>query len=315
MTMSTTHPDAAFAVLTDAGLLRLITSFQGGLPYLVGQVDASLQGLTKLGSFRGKLPQFAIRRRDQKMLELLLRATQNPNLQKLPQMQFSGVRRCAIECNSLQLLKWLYATRDKSPTLSDERRLLGVAVTSYFDNTELMEWLHSAVDGPHESVQAVTEVEVCRAAGLGNVRAIRWLHEHGSTAFSSLVVDTAAVHGHLEIVQFLHENRSEGCTARAMHGAALNGYHEVVTYLALNQLTRPEERTLAMAASAGHLRCVEALCQLARPPLGSGVWQFAEARQCALKAGHKDVARFLVHQESKHEAGINENRHRWFGLF
>lgn len=112
-------------------------------------------------------------------------------------------------------MKWLHATRNKSPTLSGEPRLLGVAVTSYFDNVEIMEWLCNAPDGPRESVQAVTEVEVCRAAGLGNVRAIRWLHEHGSTAFSLLVMDTAAMHGHLEIVRLLHENRREGCTTRA----------------------------------------------------------------------------------------------------
>ncbi|GMF21223.1 unnamed protein product [Phytophthora fragariaefolia] len=309
------HPEAAFVVLTDIGLFQHITSFQEGLPYLVGQLDASLKGFTKLGSFRGKLPQFAIRRRDQKMLELLLRATQNPNIQKLPQIQFSGVRRCAIECNSLKLLKWLHATRDKSPALSEERRLLGVAVTSYYDNVEIMNWLHNAPDGPCESVLAVTEVEVCRAAGLGNIRTIRWLHEHGSTAFSSLVMDTAAAYGHLKIVQYLHENRSDICTTRAMHGAALNGYHEVVMYLAVNHLACPAERTLVMAASAGHLRCVEALCQFAQLPLGSVL---AEAHQSALTAGHKDIARFLAQQIDKTEgmgASSKRKKHYWFEFF
>ncbi|GMF34006.1 unnamed protein product [Phytophthora lilii] len=36
--------NAALAVLTDLGLLQHITSFQEGLPYVVGQVDASLEG-------------------------------------------------------------------------------------------------------------------------------------------------------------------------------------------------------------------------------------------------------------------------------
>ncbi|EEY54326.1 uncharacterized protein PITG_07942 [Phytophthora infestans T30-4] len=184
MTSTATHPRAALAVLTDTGLLLHITSFQTGLPYL--------------------LPRFAIRQRDLHMLEVLQRATQNPRLQNLPQLQFYGVRRCAIQYNSLQLLKWLHATRDKSPTMTDEPRLLGVAVTCYFDNVEIMEWLHSAPEGPHEAIDKITEVELCHAADFGNIRAIRWLHEHGCTVFSPLVMDTAATHGCLELL----------CTAR-----------------------------------------------------------------------------------------------------
>ncbi|KAG3080926.1 hypothetical protein PI124_g19287 [Phytophthora idaei] len=303
---------AALAVLTDSGLLLHITSFQEGLPYLVGKIDASLDCFTQLGVFRGKLPRFAIRQRDQHMLEVLQRATQNPRLQKLPQLQFYGVRRCAIQYNSLQLLKWLHATRDKSPTMADEPRLLGVAVTCYFDNVEIMEWLHSAPEGPHEAVNMVTEVELCRAAEFGNIRGIRWLHEHGCTAFTPLVMDTAATHGYLELVAFLHESRSEGCTTRAMHGAALNGYHEVAKFLAQNRSEGPSERTLEMAASAGHLRCIQVLCKFALPPHGSEGWKFGVAHQCAIDAGHKDVARFLAIQKEK---GTKEKKRRCFGLF
>ncbi|RLN96177.1 hypothetical protein BBJ28_00017008 [Nothophytophthora sp. Chile5] len=256
------RPSAAFRVLTDRGLLQLITSFQAGLPFLVGAFNASLvepDGSTRLGNYRGKLPQFAIRRRDEHMLALLQQATQNPRLRALPQLQFCGVRRCAIEYNSLHLLRWLQATRANSPTLTNEYHLLGVAVTSYFDNPGILDWLYSASEGPHESIESVTMPEVCRAAGLGNRNAICWLHEHGSSAFSPLVMDTAAAHGHLDIVRFLHERRSEGCTTRAMHGAALNGYDEVVTYLAQNRQEGPDMQTLEMAASGGRLRCVKAL--------------------------------------------------------
>ncbi|KAG7390727.1 hypothetical protein PHYPSEUDO_006846 [Phytophthora pseudosyringae] len=219
MTTPPAHEDAAFAVLTDYGLLQHITSFQDGLPYLVGQIDASLDCSTQLGSFRGKLPRFAIRQRDLHVLEVLRRATQNPRLQNLPQLEFWGVRRCAIQYNSLELLKWLHSTRDKSPTMSDETRLLGVAVTCYFDNVEILEWLNSAPEGPREPI-AVTEVELCRAAGFGNP-----------------------------------------------------------------------------------------------PPRGSGVWGFRVARQCAIDAGHKDVARFLAQQrENPKFAGTKDKRRRCFGL-
>ncbi|ETL99879.1 hypothetical protein L917_03347 [Phytophthora nicotianae] len=312
MTTTTSHTGAALAVLTDHGLLLHITSFQGGLPYLVGKIDASLDCFTQLGAFRGKLPRFAIRQRDLHMLEVLQRASQNPRLQKLPQLQFYGVRRCAIQYNSLQLLKWLHATRDKSPTMTDEPRLLGAAITCYFDNVEIMEWLHSAPEGPHEAVDRVTEVELCHAAEFGNIRGIRWLHEHGCTAFTPLVMDTAATHGYLELVTFLHENRTEGCTTRAMHGAALNGYHEVVKFLALNRSEGPSERTLEMAASAGHLRCVKLLCKVAQPPRGTDSWNFKVAHQCAIDAGHRDVARFLAIQTEK---GTKEKKRWCFGLF
>ncbi|KAF1781656.1 P-type ATPase, N-terminal [Phytophthora cactorum] len=284
---------AALAVLTDSGLLLHITSFQEGLPYLVGKIDASLDCFTQLGVFRGKLPRFAIRQRDLHMLEVLQRATQNPRLQKLPQLQFYGVRRCAIQYNSLQLLKWLHATRDKSPTMTDEPRLLGVAVTCYFDNVEIMEWLHSAPEGPHEAVNMVTEVELCRAAEFGNIRGIRWLHEHGCTAFTPLVMDTAATHGYLKLVTFLHESRSEGCTTRAMHGAALNGYHEVVKFLAQNRSEGPSERTLEMAASAGHLL----------------VSKYSASLRCLLMVVKGGSLEWLT------KKGTKEKKRRCFGLF
>ncbi|KAG1691861.1 hypothetical protein DVH05_024524 [Phytophthora capsici] len=307
--------DVAFTVLTNYGLLQHITSFQGGLPYLVGEISASLDCLTQLGSFRGKLPRFAIRQRDLHMLEVLRKATLNPRLQKLPQLEFYAVRRCAIEYNSLQVLKWLHSTRDTSPTMSDETRLLAEAVTCYFDNVDMMEWLHSAPEGPHESISMITEVELCRAAGFGNIRGIRWLHEHGSTAFSTLVMDTAATHGHLELVTFLHDHRPEGCTTRAMHGAALNGYHQVVEFLAKNRLEGPNDRTLEMAASAGHLKCVQALVKFAQPPPGgSGVWNFEAARQLAIDAGHKVVADYLARSREKVSQGAKKKRY-CFGLF
>ncbi|KAL3669253.1 hypothetical protein V7S43_005635 [Phytophthora oleae] len=182
------------------------------------------------------------------MLEVLRRATHNPRLQKLPQLEFYGVYRCAIEHNSLQVLKWLHSTRDKSPTMSEEPKLLAEAVTCSFDNVDIMDWLHSAPEGPHEPIATITEVEMCRAAGFGNIRAIRWLHEHESTAFSTLVMDTAAMYGHLELVKFLHENRPEGCTTRAIHGALLTGYHEVVNFLAENRVECPSDSALEMAA-------------------------------------------------------------------
>ncbi|KAL3669254.1 hypothetical protein V7S43_005636 [Phytophthora oleae] len=310
-----TSGDVAFAVLTNYGLLQHITSFQGGLPYLVGQISANLDCLTQLGSFRGKLPRFAIRQRDLHMLEVLRKATLNPRLQKLPQLEFYGVRRCAIEYNSLQVLKSLHSTRDKSPTMSEEPKLLAEAVTCYFDNVDIMDWLHNSPEGPHELISMITEVEMCRAAGFGNIRAIRWLHEHESTAFSTLVMDTAAMYGHLELVKFLHENRPEGCTTRAMHGAALNGYHEVVKFLAKNRVEGPSDRTLEMAASAGHLKCVQALLKFAQPPpRGSGVWKFGVARQFAIDAGHKDVANYLARHREKATAGAKKKRY-CFGLF
>ncbi|RLN58316.1 hypothetical protein BBJ29_002487 [Phytophthora kernoviae] len=226
-----------------------------------GKFDASLvtPDGSRIGNYRGKLPTFAIRQRNQYLLELLLRATQNEHLRALPQLQFCGVYRCAIEYNSLHLLKWLHATRDKSPTLSNASRLLASAVTSYFDNVEVLQWLHSAPEGPREPITYVSVYDICCAAELGNVQAIRWLHENGSLAFSPQVMDMAATHGHLELVQFLDENRNEECTVQAMHGAALNGYHEVVAYLAQHRTEGPAANTLEMTASAGHLRCIQVL--------------------------------------------------------
>lgn len=54
------------------------------------------------------------------------------------------------------------------------------------------------------------------AAKAGNMRLVRFLHEHGTDRWTSAATDDAAKGGHLDIISFLHENRSEGCTTRTL---------------------------------------------------------------------------------------------------
>lgn len=276
---------AALRVLTQRPLLRHIASFMSGLPFLAGEFEATISGST---AYKGSLPQLATRRRDLGMLKLLHRLARADEYCGVPKLQFCGVTRCAVQYDSVDILRWISSVRAEASSEFDDDSsgLLAAAVTSYFDDPWVMNW----VLANYGEQRGVTLQEVCAAAAIGNVNAIKWLHAAGSRAFSPLVMDTAAAHGHLNIVQFLHANRREGCTRRAMHGAAVHNYADVVEFLGEHRQEGPEEQTLAAAAGAGHLRVVELLCRVSTRGC------LYDAHKSAGEWGHAEVARFLKRQ-------------------
>lgn len=299
---------AALRVLTQRPLLRYIASFMDGLPFLVGEFEASIAGST---DYHGSLPQFATRRRDLEMLKRLFQLSRAEEYCGIPKLQFYGVTRCAIQYNALEILRWIASMRDDpsvvrsgDPSGSSDFAdsgdgLLAAAVTSYFDDLWAMNW----VLAQYGVRRAITLQEVCAAAAIGNVNAIKWLHAHGCGTFSPLVMDTAAVHGHLNIVQFLHANRSEGCTTRAMHGAAMHNYADVVEFLGEHRREGPEDRTLGVAASVGHLRVVKALCRVSTRGC------LHDAYKSAIAWDHAEVAAFLKSQMAPGVRSCSLERH------
>ncbi|KAJ3397542.1 hypothetical protein HDV05_002908, partial [Chytridiales sp. JEL 0842] len=83
------------------------------------------------------------------------------------------------------------------------------------------------------------------AASLGNLEAVRFLHEHCDKGCTTYAMDLAAGAGHLPVVQFLHEQRSEGCTVKAMHDAAIHGELDVVEWLHKNREEGCQKTTIS----------------------------------------------------------------------
>lgn len=294
------HDSVVLRVLTQRPLLQRVCSFMDGLPYLVGAFAASIVGSDgeKLPNFRGKLPHFAVRRRNLEMLQLLHHARQHSQYSNLPELDFFNVASCAVEYNALKILQWL---SDEGITMQTNRSpLLVIAITNYFDNPRIMDWAEANYPGARLSIQLQ---DVCSAAAIGNINAIQWLHERECNVFSPIVMDTAATHGHLNIVQFLHANRREGFTPRGIHGAALHGYADVVEFLIQTGKEKPWDHTLQMAATAGHLQVVQLLCR------ASHCGCLFEAHCSAVASKQLEVAAFLKSEMVPNLRKCNLNQH------
>lgn len=79
----------------------------------------------------------------------------------------------------------------------------------------------------HNSGSAFNAHIMDRAAQLGYLDIVKFLHENRTEGCSNGAMDLAAEHGHIHVVKFLQENRTEGCTEYAI----VNGNLEIVEYL------------------------------------------------------------------------------------
>ncbi|EQC33963.1 hypothetical protein SDRG_08642 [Saprolegnia diclina VS20] len=75
------------------------------------------------------------------------------------------------------------------------------------------------------------------AAQVGHLDVVVYLHTHRVDCTTN-AMDYAAGNGHLSIVRFLAEHRKEGCTENAMYDAAMYGHLPVVEYLYAAGLAR-----------------------------------------------------------------------------
>lgn len=147
-----------------------------------------------------------------------------------------------------------------------------------------VKWLHS------------NRSEGCRtkamdmAACNSHTYVILWFHRHRSEGCSINAMDDAATAGNLVMIKWLHANRSEGCSARAVVLAACIGRLDITQYLNEQVGKSCTTTVLTNAAIHGHL------------PILRWGWQWEDAwavysmdtlRDVVIN-GHRDVAKFLV---------------------
>ncbi|KAJ3319096.1 hypothetical protein HDU76_000652 [Blyttiomyces sp. JEL0837] len=98
-----------------------------------------------------------------------------------------------------------------------------------------------------------------RAAELGKLDIVKWLHENRTEGCTTDAMDLAASNGYLNVVKYLHENRNEGCTTAAMDSAAGKGFLDVVKWLHENRTEGCTTRAMDDAAELGCLPVVKYL--------------------------------------------------------
>ncbi|GMF21221.1 unnamed protein product [Phytophthora fragariaefolia] len=329
----------ALLVLTQDELLQHIGGFMSGVPFAVGAFAAReakrakaerRQQVTPVSALypqpHGYLPQLAIVRGDLRMLELLYRVSRQSQHQRNPRLEFNEVVRCAVMFNRFDALQWI----GRNCNLTDYRfegNLLNYAI-NYSEDMRILDWLHENV--PRQFVH-LRPWQLCFAASRGNLKAIRWLHEHDYEGFSAGVMDSAAIAGHLEVVRYLHERRTEGCTYEAMDMAASNGHidvvrflhhnrkdgcttvamgcaagfghNEVVEFLGKHRTEGPHPRALEDAAKNGHIECVKLLCRYSTRGC------LFQARKGAAKMKHQEIVEYLSSIMEDNIWSCNPRRH------
>lgn len=124
---------------------------------------------------------------------------------------------------NLNVAKWLCKIRGEtlSPNL--------IEITVRNGHIEMVRWMTE-----HCAFAECTPDAMDTAAGAGDLRMVRYLHESRSEGCTTKVMDAAAGGGHFQVVLYLHANRSEGCTSLAFTQAFLSGHLEILRWLVFN---------------------------------------------------------------------------------
>ncbi|KAG1693003.1 hypothetical protein DVH05_024039 [Phytophthora capsici] len=123
----------------------------------------------------------------------------------------------AAHNGNLDVVKWLHDNRTEGCTVY---AMTYAAINGHLD---VVKWLHEIGKSCSAyTMDSVTDFDV-----------LKWLHEnlHGGWLCSTRAIDKAAGLGRLDLVVWLHENRTEGYTTHAIELAAKNGHLDVVKWL------------------------------------------------------------------------------------
>ncbi|CAH0491106.1 unnamed protein product [Peronospora farinosa] len=297
---------AAFVVLTNRSLFRLLMEFIDGVPGSVVSLVADFQRIHRRvpWSAIGALPRVAIERGDMEMLRHVKRLSSAKRFQRHPELSFDGATRCAIQFGHLEILKYLADTGMLRVDSSN-----GIeALTSTTVGSMLMRWAvrYSEVLESTSKVEIVEWVaEKFSRSALRNVQAedlsrssvpvLIFLKERelATNGFEDpRLVDLVATTGKMEMLMFLLDREDEGrlltrCTQDAMDGAATNGHLEIVQYLHRHRTEGCTVAAMNGAAQNGHMEVVQFLhtqrtegCTVA-------------AMDGAARNGHLDMVMFL----------------------
>ncbi|TMW61214.1 hypothetical protein Poli38472_013677 [Pythium oligandrum] len=288
---ATQETSAAMAVVGNPTLLRLVTSYQRGIPlvfpsltikhgitrknvekarenavrvdalskhkhpYSVHKNAQQLACLEEVKRMNESYMEMAIKDDDLHVLQMVYTLHKQGISSEHPRFGFRRPVRVAAAHGGLNILKWLSEQKEKDEWLQDEW-LLDAALKSC--KMEIVQWVHETyMPRWRTSVRwkALDEIAVH-----GTQELLQWaLTTLPDAQLTTNAMDGAAANSHLKIVEYLHSERTEGCTTEAMNNAAGNGHLAVVEYLHTHRQEGCTVRAMNDAASHGHLDIVKYL--------------------------------------------------------
>ncbi|TMW61218.1 hypothetical protein Poli38472_013681 [Pythium oligandrum] len=317
--LPTQETNAVAAVLVDAMLLRLVTSYQRGIPVLFPMLaikhgitpenvkaaresaresggltsegcsvdfvlgEAEMGHLEQLKRMQASYMEMAIKDNDLHVLKLVYAIHKQGISSEHPRFGFRKPMRVAAAHGRLDILKWL-SEQEENDEWFEDRWLLDAAFKSF--DIDVVRWVHEVYSGVLDSVvrwKALDEI-----AGHGALELLQWaLTTFPDAQLTTNAMDGAAANGHLEMVKYLHSGRKEGCTTAAMNEAAGNGHLSVVEFLHTHRNEGCTVRAMNSAAGNGHLDVVKFLHENRE----EGCTNMAMDE--AATNGHLEVIRFL----------------------
>lgn len=252
-------PLAVVAVLTDPVLLREVVGFVRGVPFLLLELEISLEK-DEWSAYFGDaalVTRNAIQRADRRALQMLydvhrtLTLPAGQTLQVGAKMRFDDVLLWAVRIGNLSTLAWL---RETFPHLKARAQIMDVAIKA--GSVDLLAFLeaHYAQDIPRQDVSSCALAFAPQTKWLAIAE---WLHEHGyRNCFSSYVFERVIESGDMAMLQFLHTSWPATFPGHMMYLAATTGNLDAVRIL---QSDPRNTKSMDTAAQNGHLEIVKFL--------------------------------------------------------
>jgi ankyrin repeat protein len=223
-----------------------------------------------------------------------------------------GMLKIAIECEALDIIKWLLEIEDIK--LSDGETHTALGVAAKIGNIEVMRLLIDRGAEVNERVAGdMTPLKM--ASIFGKTEAVRFLLEKGAVvdgvnSFHQTPLMLAASQGRTEIVKCLIENGAKiNCRDKdrmtALMSAAQYGRTEVVKYLVeknanVNAKNKDKMTALMIASEHGHIKIVHVL-------LLNNAKFVGKALSIAQEKGHQDIIGVLENHLEQHGIVDDEN--------
>lgn len=317
---------ASFAVLTDATLLRQVTSFMDGVPLLLLEMERSLppdEWSARHGD-SALVTRFAIRRDDRRLLLMLYDVHCASSLTTTPprrRLNFENALVWAARVGELSILAWLQAN---CPQLNASALLMDAAIKN--GRVDVLDFLHAHYRAAFSGDTQVLGCSLAFAPRDKWLAVAEWLARHDDdyrSCFSLYVLERVIESGDAAMFAFVHARVPRVARSHLMHTAARTGNLPAVRAL---QSDLRSARSMDIAAQNGHLEIVRylhderhaacstfAMDSAARNGFLATVKFLHEHRSegCtkaalsgAAQQGHLAVVQFLV--ENRHEGDLDE---------
>ncbi|TMW61457.1 hypothetical protein Poli38472_012648 [Pythium oligandrum] len=260
---------SSLLVLSNAAIVKRVTSFQSGIPLRLGQFWCECEPDPAKRQQIDELPALIVRHAHVDLLNLLLRRPvwiyeTNSTLKKAP---MDEAWREAIRCGRVDVLQWLIEQNVEIPV---NPSLWISAIASFQGDFTILDLLKSVCRDDIEELRSARSQSIIGFT-VKDVALVEWIHLNLTIPLPCSLMDAAAGRGDLPMLKFLHKHRKEGCTSRAYEVSWSNQHIEALLFLLENRPEPWSQTFVELVAEAGDVDTLKLLLKRSTelPPVRS----------------------------------------------